>query len=277
MVSDARATFWRMQAARRALPPPSGPHCVFISLSPSSWLIHASSIIDSCSVPRWGGWWADRMLADRCGCKLVFSWDRRIESEDKERWTFGVRWHLCVQLKYIRCDTSLSCSLTPCWIFFSSFFLLPSFSSLYLLPSADFASSSHFTRPPHLCYVLPLLHYSIFHSDYICLADLSPSLTPSPACCILSHPLHKFLYSRSESNKCLQNCTTFLQTPFSDTHWFHLQLLNQTWFLRLRWDFSTLLPCSQDRKQKFVSSGPLAPDQPMHSVCSSHPGRGARQ
>lgn len=61
-------------------------------------------------------------------------------------------------------------------------------------------------------------------------------------------------------------CTIHLQiTPASN-----LKLI-----LHLHWNLSTLLQCRQYTKQKCVSSTPLAPDQLVHSVCSSYPERAA--
>lgn len=113
--------------------------------------------------------------------------------------------------------------------FFPSSSLLPSCSSLFFTPRL--IMPYHHILPVLLISVtfFPLHHYSVFHSDYFSLSDLSPSPTPSPVCCIFSHFLHEPLYPLNKSNKCLRNCTTFLQslTPFSE--WFHHQLLNQTW------------------------------------------------
>lgn len=125
----------------------------------------------------------------------------------------------------------------------------------------------------------PLLHYSMFHSDYFCLGDLSPSPTPSPVCCIFSCFLHKRLYPLSKSNRCLKKLHNLSSDSYSLQRYPPIppSAPKSNSIVRLHRDFSTLLLRSQDRKQKFVSSGTLAPDQPMHSVCSSHPGRGARQ
>lgn len=52
---------------------------------------------------------------------------------------------------------------------------------------------------------------------------------------------------------------------------------NSNTILHLHRDFSTLHCTVRTENRSFPSSVPLAPDQPRHSVCSSHPDGGARQ
>lgn len=164
---------------------------------------------------------------------------------------------------------------------FLSPFLLLSLSVLYLLPLADYALSSHFTIPLESGIFFPFLHYFIFHSDsYFCCA---------PFLLILLHHscITYFQFSHCKPDN---NLLTFLRTftPLSVSHLshcnylplqLHSQLLNQNmpWSLQNSQEVSTFLLFSQGRKPKFFPSGILAPDQPMHSVCSSHTDTGARQ
>lgn len=151
--------------------------CVFVSPSPLSWLIHASSIIDGRSVSG-GAWWADRVLAaasvDAQTCILVSCWDEgeALGVGDNVCWDlceflnikvlylhnmFGKKCLRLLQLEVFalfhspsRLDSSLSRSHAPrlCLIFFP----------LQIMPY-------HHILPALLlyCIFLSLLHHSILH------------------------------------------------------------------------------------------------------------------
>lgn len=149
-------------------------------------------------------------------------------------------------------------TLSPCWIppvspgylLFLYFILFPQqIMPYHHIWPASLVSSTFF----------PLRHYSEFH--FSCL-PLWPFLLISFPPARLSIFIHSLCILRADRTHLL-----LCNLPSRRSH----QPLNQT---------ALLCNCSlsrQARKHKFVSSGPLAPDQPLHSVCSSHPERVARQ